>query len=253
MYQQNSMARRLISALGREKTYRNGEWAPFLGKSVTYRLDKENPLSLQQFEERTDLWYLEFSFCPLNSHKPLWCCAAGCVFDIDLKGVLQQQVLAATLQKNTKAFCIYASGSKGLHVYVRNPDGILCIDKEPSAFTAPRIKAFLQARFSSEFLALIDQSPYAHNKGIRPLGCENPKTKVTPFLIYTSSLEHLENCYEDTWLFWLCCYLSSDLLYPEELEDQQQLQPLRSLIGVEPTRNSTPINTGTTQELCDFF
>lgn len=267
------MARRLISALGREKSYRNGEWTPFLGKSVTYRLDKENPVSLLDFEEKTDLWYLEFSFCPLDSHRPLWCCAAGCVFDIDLKGVLQQQVLAATLQRNSKAicrlvkpviqvierefqnkpFCIYASGSKGLHVYVKNPDGILCIDKEPSAFTAPRIKSFLQERFSPEFLELIDQSPYAHNKGIRPLACENPKSKVAPFLLYSSDLEHLENCYEDTWLYWLCCFLSSDLLYPITLNNNP-IEPL--VLQSDPRRPPTirpPINTGTTQELCDFF
>ena len=87
----------VISALGRQKTYRNGTWLPYRGYHEKYSLGVGNFASLDKFEEEADLWYLEFEY------QNRWFLAAGCVFDIDLSGAIQQQVYMATLAKDSVA------------------------------------------------------------------------------------------------------------------------------------------------------
>ena len=129
------MSSTTITALGRQKAFRSGTWLPYRGHHQKYSLKVGNLALLAKFEEEADLWYLEFEY------QNRWFLAAGCVFDIDLSGPIQQQVYMATLAKNTPAllrllnhvleviakelgelpYRVFASGSKGIHVYVKNP------------------------------------------------------------------------------------------------------------------------------------
>lgn len=241
----------VISALGRQKTYRNGTWLPYRGYHEKYSLGVGNFASLDKFEEEADLWYLEFEY------QNRWFLAAGCVFDIDLSGAIQQQVYMATLAKDSVAllrilepligiikneldqlpYRIFASGSKGLHIYVKNPNGFLVTSQNPEqSFSAPKIQLFLENQFSKEFLDLIDKSPYPHNKGIRPTHCSHPKTQVEPFILFTSNNWNSGGEAEkedDSWLHWATLMISSDLL------EEQQQPPAFLPISAGPT---TPKN-----------
>lgn len=223
-----------ITALGRQKTYRSGTWLPYRGQHGKYSLKVGNLALLDKFEEEADLWYLEFQY------ENRWFLAAGCVFDIDVSGSLQHQVYMATLAKNGPAllrlldstietikkefaelpYRIFASGSKGLHVYVKNPNGFLVSSQNPEqAFTSAKIQAFLERHYSTEFLSLIDKSPYPHNKGIRPTHCQHPKTQIEPFILFTSASWDLGGETEredDSWLHWATLIITSDLLAEEE-------------------------------------
>lgn len=215
-----------VLALGRQKLHRDGIWCPYRGSHSKKALIAENTASLDEFEELNDLWYLEFGF------RNDWYLALGCVFDIDLKESQQQEIFLATVSKRVDrvreivapiirlleeefppeiAFQVYASGSKGVHIYVKNPDGFLMVSKNPELFTSQLINSYLESRFSKEFLGLIDKSPYPHNKGIRPLQCEHPKTQVLPFLIYQRNWPATPFS-EDTWLYWACETISSGLI-----------------------------------------
>ena len=138
-----------ITALGRQKTFRSGTWLPYRGHHQKYSLKVGNLALLHKFEEEADLWYLEFEY------QNQWFLSAGCVFDIDLSGPIQHHVYMATLAKNSAAllrllnpivelvkkelaelpFRIFASGSKGIHVYVKNPNGFL-VASSSAAFTS---------------------------------------------------------------------------------------------------------------------
>lgn len=213
-----------ITALGREKTHRTGSWVPFRGKHASYKLLLDNETTLDDFEELTDLWYLQFIY------QEKYYLACGCVFDIDVSGPLQQQVYTATRARNSKAllailapifevikkefsglpFKVFASGSKGLHVYVKNPDGFMITRENWNAINSQSIKNFMESQFSREFLGLIDYSPYAPNKGIRPLRCANPKSLIVPFEVLASDDWRETGLFiEDSWLFWLCTIIRS--------------------------------------------
>ena len=254
----------MVDALGRAKHYTRGIWRPYHGSHVTYKLSIDNWLSLSEFEENTDLWYLEFK----PSSRDVWYSACGCVFDIDFKGQIQQELYMATLAKRIPViqrllvdvleiiknemkdlpFCIYVSGSKGIHVYVKNPRGFLLIDHgDPSAITASRVNTFLQSMFSSEFLDLIDKSPYPHNKGIRPITCEHPKTQITPFMVYCSeNWTSVEGCLEDSWLYWCVDSIISGTI---------DTTSISAIVVPQQQRLVTPTTRTTTAtgELCGFF
>lgn len=217
-----------VTALAREKHYAfprtlDEVWVPYRGKYKEYLLTA-NPSTRIACENDTDLWMLEFKRMVQSDSNMKWALACGCVFDIDTSGPLQTQVLGATLAKDRDAllricaelvdiianelgdlsYRIFASGSKGLHVYVKNPAGFLLVDN-PSKFTPRLITSFLEARFSQQFLALIDKSPYAHKKGIRPVHCIHPTTKIQPFIIYDRRWPESD---EDSFLYWVTEYLS---------------------------------------------
>jgi hypothetical protein len=255
-----------ITALGRQKTYRSGTWLPYRGYHKEYPLKVRNFALLDKFEEEADLWYLEFRY------ENRWFLAAGCVFDIDVSGPLQQQVYMATLAKNVPAllrllhptieiikkefaelpYRIFASGSKGLHVYVKNPNGFLVSSQLPEqAFTSAKIQAFLERHYSSDFLSLIDKSPYPHNKGIRPARCQHPKTQIDPFILLTSASWDLGGDAEredDSWLHWATLMITSDLL-AEEQQEPVGLPPNVVAVSRPPALN-VPISD---QENSAFF
>ena len=255
-----------ITALGRQKTFRSGTWLPYRGHHQKYSLKVGNLALLHKFEEEADLWYLEFEY------QNRWFLSAGCVFDIDLSGPIQHHVYMATLAKNSAAllrllnpivelvkkelaelpFRIFASGSKGIHVYVKNPNGFL-VASSSAAFTSAKIQAFLDKRFSKEFLDLVDKSPYPHNKGIRPTHCSHPKTQVEPFTLFTSENWNSGGETEredDSWLHWATLMIASGELEEEE-EQEEERRPAQAVVSLM----TRPISFGpvSDQESSAFF
>lgn len=151
--------------------------------------------------------------------------AAGCVFDVDIQGPRQFQIRSATIARDgatlcellkpemdliCRAFaglpiCIYASGSKGLHAYIKNPNGFIKAE-DPKKLTADIVSAFHQANLPEELLPILDCSFYAHNKGIRPWSCAHPSTGVDPFVLY-QTLDWDSEPDDATFLCWLCDFL----------------------------------------------
>lgn len=206
-----------VTARGRRKNSQDPErYRAYHG--VHCELGIDNPTSRDLFLNECDLMYCEFKY------QDRWFSCPGCVFDIDIHDQRQYNVRQATIAGDKQAllsllrpeldliaealdgipYTVYASGSKGLHVYAKNPDGWLSADT-PQEFTSTATYSFVTARFSPEFVAIIDRSFYAHNKGIRPVTCPNPKTKVMPFELL--AVGDSTACEEDSFLWWVCDHL----------------------------------------------
>lgn len=187
-----------LRALGREKNTLSRsqvEYRAFHGQHCLRSIN--TPPERDAFLSDCDLFYGELL------HGDVYYLAAGCVFDIDIQGPLQYQIRQATIARAGATlcellhnqlqmiydvfaglpYCVYASGSKGLHVYVKNPDGFIQ-SKDEKKFTADIVSSYHRARFSEDFISMIDCSFYAHNKGIRPWTCAHPSTGVIPFVLY---------------------------------------------------------------------
>lgn len=181
----------------------------------TMNLPIGNPRQRLELLEGCDLIYSEFLF-----HSK-WYLYLG-IYDIDIKDSRNYAIRAATIAGRTQdllrllgpelviiqealegiPYCVYASGSKGIHVYTKDPDALL-FASDAVKFTPGTIQAYFKGRFNSDFNGILDYSFYSHNKGIRPYTCAHPSTKVVPFLLYSS-----ENWYdgcseEDDFLFWI--------------------------------------------------
>lgn len=252
-----------VTATARCKNSENPDkYIAYHGKTI--ELPINNPSQIMQLEELCDLWYMQFQ-C-----RGVHYLAAGCVFDIDLAGDRKALVAAATLQKNVEAllhilkpemtlisealktpYCVYASGSKGIHVYSKNPDGFISSD-DPRKFTPAIVKEYMKTHFSNqEFVSVLDMSFYTYNKGIRPLSCRHPVTKVEPFLLYASPEWGDPFECDSGILCWIAEQLKTrgpDIATSSrELEEQivTTLEPLRT----KPVVHTTVVKTPSSKEI----
>ena len=210
-----------VVALGRKKNSPDPErYKAYHGSHCELLLN--NPVDRDVFESTCDLWYGEF----LYQGKYYNC--AGCLVDIDVKDSRQYLIRQATVAHDKEAllrllqpelqlvektfagipYVAYASGSKGLHVYAKNPDGWLCAER-PTEFTASCLGAFLKNCFPADFVSVIDQSFYPHNKGLRPYSCRHPVTGIEPFRLVVSPgwTAGSRETDEDGFLSWVCEFL----------------------------------------------
>lgn len=213
-----------VLATARAKNSQNAEqYRAYHGKTVHIPIG--NPVRILELEETCDLLYGEFKF------GDYWYLGVGCIFDIDIEDQRKHAIRTATVAQNKEAllvllateidivknsmdgcdFCIYASGSKGIHVYVKNPKGFL-VASDPKQFTPQAIKNYLTLHLMPEFVAILDTSFYVHNKGIRPYSCQHPVTGVVPFPLFTT-----ENWRFD-FLEWVNEVLQSTDFVPESIE-----------------------------------
>ena len=77
---------------------------------------------------------------------------------------------------------MYASGSKGVHVYVFRPDLMFSI-AEGKKMDTERVLQCLQQVWSSELIAICDKKIYPYGCGIKGREREHPKTNICPFLV----------------------------------------------------------------------
>lgn len=216
----------------------------------------------EEFHDSCDLNYLEFMLSPtrptVESFDTLPGYLALCVLDFDLQDELKQQVCSATLAGKAsviRSLCekelelihdlfrdceggyrVYASGSKGLHVYVKDPRLLVKSDTGCSFFVAAPIKVILEnslpdARFVELLrLGVVDISPYHHGRGIRPFTCAHPSTGVIPFVIK----EHNWN-EDETWFDWVRSAIrSGQHRHVRDFADAERVIP------VNVQRSSTP-------------
>lgn len=192
------------------------------GKAISLPIG--NPRQRLELLEGCDLIYSEFKL------KSNWYLYLG-IYDIDIKDNRNYAIRAATIAGNKRAlllllapemqliadaledipYCVYASGSKGIHVYSKDPDAFIC-SPDASKFTPGAIQAYFKQRFRghvSVFNEILDFSFYSHNKGIRPYSCPHPSTKVVPFLLFSSDNWYDGASEEDDFLYWVQEYLVS--------------------------------------------
>lgn len=233
--------------LGREhhlETYR----ANYRGNVVTARVN--DAADERMFMRYHDLIYLEFvetdeRFLTVEQFNRLPAYLALCVFDIDLAGDRQQAIRGATVARDTRAliglcapeldvihrtFCkwpyqVYASGSKGLHVYVQCPDLIVRSGQGPEHFKADRIAVILENVLPLEFVSLIDRSIYPHGKGIRPILVAHPQTKTVPFVLKSHG-------WRQNWLEWI----RHDILVARQFVELCRFETLQL-----PIRQAAPV------------
>lgn len=188
-----------------------------------------NPTEEVTFWDSVDLIYLTFALSktkPTNEQLRLseQCYLAMNVIDLDFKDDLKQQVAAATMAGDCSAlrrlckealdalssfflnvpYRVYASGSKGIHVYAKDPRLLIKSEKGYGAFTSRTIRSVLESTLQSSAVLtdylkrdIIDLSPYHGGKGIRPFCCAHPSTGITPFLLFESG-----DWKTMTWLEW---------------------------------------------------
>lgn len=180
----------------------------------TTQLPIGNPRQRLELLESCDLIYSEFLF------RSRWYLYLG-IYDIDIKDTRNYAIRAASLAGKTQdllrilepelmiiretlqvPYCVFASGSKGIHVYTKDPDAFICAP-DAAKFTPGAIQAYFKNRFSSEFNSILDFSFYSHNKGIRPYSCAHPNTKVVPFVLFASDNWYDGSSEEDDFLFWI--------------------------------------------------
>ena len=185
-----------LVALGRKKRYSDtGEWLSYKGAHGRQVLSETNYNAIEEFQSNYDLWYMQFSY--LNRH-----CLYFGVLDIDFDGPVKEHIKSLSITHNINEllallkdvldlirnelsdypYRVYASGSKGLHVYIKRVDAFLFAEKHED-FSAQLAEEHLNRLYSPELVALPDTSFYPHNKGIRPFTCAHPSTKVVPFVI----------------------------------------------------------------------
>lgn len=214
------MSETRLTALGRKKRYSDtGEWLPYKGSHGNQVISETDYSAIDIFRHNYDLWYMQFT------------CRSRCalylgVLDIDFAGPVKEHVKQLTkLRKTTELkellkdvldlirnelsdypYRIYASGSKGLHVYLKRNDAFVFADNHKD-FSASLVSDHLKQLYSPEMIALMDTSFYPHNKGIRPYTCAHPETKVVPYLLEENGWESEYD--EDSFLVWICQVLTS--------------------------------------------
>lgn len=237
-----------VVATGRAKNSQNPDrYRAFHGK--TCRVPIDNEAQWLEFEEQFDLWYIQYE------HEGIHYLGAGTVFDIDIEGPRKHLVRNATVARNVEALCmllepeilvvretlagspfkIYASGSKGLHIYVLDPKGFLCSDK-PEDFTTGVVKAYFESRFPEEFVSLLDQSFYSNNKGIRPYTCAHPVTGIQPIELYVSPEWPLGEEY----LAWVSRTLENGECLPAPATEHVGILPASPLVAARRV-NAAPV------------
>lgn len=203
---------------------------PFKGKHVAIK-KVDNLREELDFWDRVDLIYLTFALseqAPTNEqlHSSAECYLSLCVLDLDFKDDRRQQIAAATLAGDVAAvkmlcdealgalhsffsplkvpYRVYASGSKGIHVYAQDPRLLIKSDRGTGVFTSRMLRTILGGVFKHEPVLLdylnrgiIDLSPYHSGKGIRPFSCAHPVTGVVPFVVCEYNWPG-----DDTWLDW---------------------------------------------------
>lgn len=249
-----------LTAYGRKKRFTpTGEWLAYKGVHGDVKISPDNVPSRLKFEQDYDLWYLQFT---LRDRCALYC---G-VLDIDLSGPLKLLVKEATRRRDVPElkrllkdlldllvaeledypYRIYASGSKGIHVYMKRNDAFLFADSHQE-FSAEQVNAFLSRLYSAELLDLIDKSPYPHNKGIRPFTCYHPDTKVEPFVVLSNGWDSDND--EDSFLHWLCESMITGDCYSESRRIQANLLQLPSAQTVPSPRVERLVPLGVRREI----
>ena len=188
-----------------------------------------NPLQQVELETVTDLLYFTFGppeykkYKDFDKQKTLFYFG---IVDVDIRDPSRKELLEQlTINHNTTAILaliepelgvvrecfkecdyeVYASGAKGIHVYVFSPELMFSIAEGKQMNKARAVQCIEQV-FTSDLLALCDKSIYPYGCGIKGREREHPRTNIYPFLI-----ESKKDRYDmDFWEFVIQCLNNPD-------------------------------------------
>lgn len=167
----------------------------------------DNPAAVERLMRNYDLWYFKYSTSSNKKDFKLKECASYFgVYDIDIKhDVRTAMIKEATIAGSSSSllqllepelavikealknvpFNVYASGSKGLHVYTMDPRMFAKLP-QGMAFKPAFVEHFLVTHLPMQMVSLLDVSIYNMGSGIRPFTRSHPATCVMPFCLIRS-------------------------------------------------------------------